>query len=509
MAKWNDDAGAQGSLPPMAADGPGRQAGRQRISRRWATAGTLAGLFALAHTGYWLAGIRFDASPLRYFWQFLDPELLRHRLLESLLYLHIQPPLFNLFLGLVLKLGLADPTPLFWAIYVGCGLALYLALFELMQRLGVSEVLAFVLSTWFMVSPSFVLYEHWLFYTFPLALLLTLSALALHAFLAEGRGWQAAAFCGLLFLLAGTRSLFQWPYYLVSVGGVGWAWRERRRVLASAAVVPLLLLLALYGKNLVLFGRFATSSWLGMNLWGVVSRNVPLAERQAWVAAGEVSPLALIDRFAPLDQYPSQFRGPALYAGVPAVSQLYKSTGAVNYNHIGYLAVSDQYLRDALAVALHRPRFYLLGVAKGWFHYFRSSSDYLFLEANRKRIALLNALYDYLFYGKLPFDLSKVPGLPLNEGDARHAYLFLLIGLPMLVGFGLRAVWRGEPARRTVIAYLCFAIMYVAFTGNLLEVGENNRFRFMTDPLYVVLLGLLLQAVASRLQAGRLTCGGR
>jgi len=102
-----------------------------------------------------------------------------------------------------------------------------------------------------------------------------------------------------------------------------------------------------------------------------------------------------------------------------------------------------------------------------------------------------------------------VPGLPLNEGDARHAYLFLLIGLPMLVGFGLRAVWRGEPARRTVIAYLCFAIMYVAFTGNLLEVGENNRFRFMTDPLYVVLLGLLLQAVASRLQAGRLTCGGR
>jgi len=32
----------------------------------------------------------------------------------------------------------------------------------------------------------------------------------------------------------------------------------------------------------------------------------------------------------------------------------------------------------------------------------------------------------------------------------------------------------------------------VALVGNLLELGENNRFRFETDPLSLCLLGLLL-----------------
>jgi hypothetical protein len=35
--------------------------------------------------------------------------------------------------------------------------------------------------------------------------------------------------------------------------------------------------------------------------------------------------------------------------------------------------------------------------------------------------------------------------------------------------------------------------------GNSIEVGENNRFRFATDPLSTILLGLVLhRALASR-----------
>ncbi len=53
--------------------------------------------------------------------------------------------------------------------------------------------------------------------------------------------------------------------------------------------------------------------------------------------------------------------------------------------------------------------------------------------------------------------------------------------------------------QRLWVLFLCFNIGYVAFVGNLLEVGENNRFRFTTDPMTVVLLGLL----AARLLAAR------
>ncbi len=52
------------------------------------------------------AGGSYIASPLDSAKQFLDPALLQHDLLSSLWYLHSQPPLFNLFLGLVLKAAL-------------------------------------------------------------------------------------------------------------------------------------------------------------------------------------------------------------------------------------------------------------------------------------------------------------------------------------------------------------------------------------------------------------------
>jgi hypothetical protein len=58
------------------------------------------------------------------------------------------------------------------------------------------------------------------------------------------------------------------------------------------------------------------------------------------------------------------------------------------------------------------------------------------------------------------------------------------------LGAGGRALDRPQ---RVVLGFLCFNIAYVALVGNLLELGENNRFRFETDPLSLCLLGLLLE----------------
>ena len=54
---------------------------------------------------YYLSGVRFDASTLDGYMQFIDTELLVTRLLESLWYYHANPPILNLFTGTVLKLG--------------------------------------------------------------------------------------------------------------------------------------------------------------------------------------------------------------------------------------------------------------------------------------------------------------------------------------------------------------------------------------------------------------------
>ncbi|HEX9103253.1 MAG TPA: hypothetical protein VF997_13670, partial [Polyangia bacterium] len=53
---------------------------------------------------YRARGVRFSADPVDYYIQFLDPALLRHDLLRSLFYMRDQPPGFNGFVGVVLKL---------------------------------------------------------------------------------------------------------------------------------------------------------------------------------------------------------------------------------------------------------------------------------------------------------------------------------------------------------------------------------------------------------------------
>ena len=60
-------------------------------------------MFTLSRIGYYLAGVRFDARPIWHYFQYIDPELLKHRLVESMYYLHVQPPGWNSYIGVALK----------------------------------------------------------------------------------------------------------------------------------------------------------------------------------------------------------------------------------------------------------------------------------------------------------------------------------------------------------------------------------------------------------------------
>jgi len=463
---------------------------------------TMVSLFVLSQTTYILAGIRFDDGPLVNFWQYLDPELLRHNLLESCFYLHSQPPLFNLFLGIVLKLFPRNGTAVFQGLYIASGLILYLSIFILLRRLGVSRAISLALSTLFMVSPSFVLYEHWLFYTFPLTVLLTLSALLFFDVL-EGRGrWTAHAFFISLLLLCMIRSLFHLSYYLLIAGALIALSRNRRKSILLASLIPFLIILSPYLKNLILFDRFTASSWMGMNGWAVTTRNIPLQVRQNMAAEGRLSRISLIKRFSELEKYPDEFIRMNNCKNVPALRQVKKSTGFDNFNHCAYLSISDRYLQDALCGLRYYPKALVVGLSRSWFGYFKSTTDIGASLDNRKEMELACRLYDQLFYGKIGYDLSKINGLPIYSNREHHLYLFLMVGLPLLVVCALRLALMNKRggsrlgrSQRILIFYLCFQILYVALIGNTFEAGENNRFRFMTDPLYLVLFGLFLQYV--------------
>jgi len=257
----------------------------------------------------------------------------------------------------------------------------------------------------------------------------------------------------------------------------------------------LALVLLLYVKNLVLFGHFGPSTWLGMNLARITLQRAPRAERRRLVAAGILSELSLIRPFQSIDAYPPAYRGLQRFEGVPTLSQAAKSTGEPNLNHFPYIALSEGYLRDSLALVRDSPSAYGRGLRAAWLYYFTSTSDSRLFTTNVERLGWPIRIWDRLFYGRTPIEID------VTSTDRHPLYLSLLVGLPLLLLASLRlaAGDRLPHGDRVLVVYMCFNIVWVAAVANAIEVGENNRFRFATDPLSTILLGLVLQrALASR-----------
>jgi hypothetical protein len=462
----------------------------------------LAGIFACVHAAYYLAGVRFDASSLNFSMQYLDRELLTTKLLQSLYYLHIQPPLFNLFLGSVLKLVPGHPEVLFQVIYVCAGFVLYSSIFLLQVRLGVSALVALILSTAFVASPSFITYEHMLFYTFPAAVLLAFSALLLSSFLRDARFVKGLAFFSLLMLIPGIRSMFHIVWFCVIAAALVVYRRRNRRIVALAALGPFLILFSFFFKNYVLFDRFTTSTWNGMNLWYTSGLYMPLAERERLVGEDKLSEAALIPLYQDSRDYPISSSVKNKYPHVEALTQIRKSTGTLNFNNFAYIAISDQYFLDTVYLARHYPKYIFVGISKALFDYFKSTTEHGYLAFNLRKLSRVDSVYNRLVFGKVSLSRAqgrRIPGFPQGK-DYVNMYPLLALGLfatllyAILFTLGMagpRAPTSG--AQRGLLLFMIFNIIYVACVATLASTGENNRYRFCTDPLYLVLFGVLLQ----------------
>jgi hypothetical protein len=446
------------------------------------------------------AGVRFDMTPLDTFFQFIDPKLLRTHLLESLFYLHSQPPLFNLFLGSVLKVFPGNERLAFSLLWLLLGYLLAITLFLLMRRLGVSKRINLVLTTLFIIGPQCIVFENWLFYTYPVALMLSLAALLLHRYISGRRLLDGCIFFTLLAIIALTRSFFHIAWFVVIVALLLWYSKGYRRGIVLAALVPFLLVLSLYVKNAMIFGSFTSSTWLGMNVSRMTTFRLGEDLRREMVRRGELSRLALIERFRPLREY----RGivdDSTRSGIEVLDQETKSSGAPNFNNKAYIAISQGYLRDALHVVMDDPRIYLDAYLRSYFTYFVPSSNYLFVEDNRSRIETFDRIYSLVVLGQpLPYNTVR------NEkGSTRYLVttlltlsIVLLVALPFLTIYGwsfsrrlFMSVPDASPVALTVL-FLIVNIVYVTVVGNAFEMAENNRFRFTIDAYLFALAGLFL-----------------
>lgn len=485
-----------------------------------AAVGIVGVCYLLSRAIFWQMGFRLLTIDL---WQCLDFSLLRHDLLKSLALLHAQPPLFNLLLGVLLKVFPEHWKDAYTILSLSLGFVASLSLYLLMVRLGTAPLLALLMTVLFIFNPATLLYEHFLFYSHLVMTLLCFSAFCLERFLATRHtGWLVA-----FFLLVASVCLTHALFHLVWLAGVVlllvlWGGRSRydRGKIALVALAACLLVGGWYAKNWYLFGRFSASTWLGMNVAKRWAGNEALQPKLAeMVERGEISRVSTITSFWSLDRYVGLIEMPEP-RGHAALDSWYKSDGNPNFNHAAYLRVADQYLADAGPIVKAMPGAMARSVLVSWLFYFQPDSQLFLYDYFRPpgfdRIRELDRIYRrvyYLQYRTVPTTVVEWHYPP----QARHRYYWQMgqsVSLSLLVGTWLVMiavpwqVWHllwverdeqdDDGRLALVLLYLWSTVVYVAVVGNTLEIYENNRFRFETYPLWIILVVVSLVQFWSR-----------
>jgi hypothetical protein len=449
---------------------------------------------------YYDLGVRFDSVFLYYGLQVLDVRLLQQRLLESIINLHSQPPMFNLLLGAVLK---AFPTcydAVFHVLFMAFGLGMSLSMLALSRRIGTPDPLALVLTLLFVVCPTAVLYENFLLYTYPVASLLCVATLLFSIWVRTSNRIAGVASFSCMALVILTRSVFQIPWFVAACALAIATGRFKLRTAASAAVLPLAILCLWQAKNYYLFGTLTTSTWLGLNLSRNTVERLRPDEVIDLMRIGSLSPLAPIPALSSYDLYEGRVPTPPV-TGVPALDWKEKNWPSIgpNYNYIGYIEVSSVKLRDAVRVIASDPARFACHISDAVGVWLMPASDGLMGTMNTVPPGILRSLF--VIEGKSGF-LRWLPcGL-----------VFLCYAVASVYGTAATIRLLRAPDRAptdATIAFMWLTVAYSAIVVNLTEIWENNRMRFMTDPLVWIMVGAALTEYARRLNLMRIRAQAR
>lgn len=440
----------------------------------------LAAGFAIVHGLYAAVGVRFRADSIDFFAQLLDPPLLEGHLLQSLWFLHAQPPLFNLLTGIALKIAPHAPSSVLFPLYLGAGFATTAMLADLLARCGAGAWRSAILALAFASTPAFLLYENWYFYPHLEQFLLVTVGWCLLRSEARAGAWFAASFASLGALVM-LRSLFHPAYFVIAlVVALAFLPRGERGRATKFAAAPLAIIFVWCVKNAVLFGFIGTSSWGGNSLHRMMTETLAPERVEAMITEGTLTPLSREWEFSPPEVY-REILGANAGAdrGIPALDTTGKSRtreNPVNYNHWIYPVASRVYAKGAFVMMRAEPLAYLASIRWTAGRFLEPVTDDAFLGPNRFPIRGLVRSWER-------FETSAFARCAAFAALAWAAFLLVRR--------------RGPAHERLLIAFAFGTVLWIATLGIALEYGENNRFREST-----VALLFILEVIAIR-DAGR------
>lgn len=467
-------------------------------------------------TAHWLRLWQI-VIPIDYI-QLLDVNELKNHPFDSLLYLHSQPPLLNALLACILNLSdflhIGDVT-IVKCLFLTGGLIGAILFFLVLRRLTDSAVMAALGLLILLTNPAYHFFGGIFFYPFILQILF----LILFWLIAEYMERDKPAYLFLIVFLAATitntRTLFHpaWAICLCLIvvagkrrtssetGGKEW----RRYVFGFLLLALLLSVWPL--KNFLVFGQFTYSSLTGFNL----AHHLPIEH----VATAEESLTETSDK---VNQYFDAFQPVFKDDSLKVLTDMKKSDGSMNWNHISFLLSNKDLKRLAIRWRLKYPDIYFKTTLVHYLIWCSPSSRHPY---DLRILGPRNPVYlGYVeIYNKLltvdirRFVEGATPNLLFHEAAyvrsrpvryTIYGLIFFPILLVATVVFVALNLKKRRPPEAIVLACMfchIFAMIVVCLTDG----QEGARMSFSTLPAVIIMAGYTINeaATAVRSRTGR------
>ena len=358
-----------------------------------------------------LADVRFEYDWVFQMWHFIDIELLKNKLLESVYYFHYQPPIFNLFLGIIHKQSLISPKVILQLFFYSLTFFMGVIMFCMSKRAGSKDIISYFLVTLFFLFPETIIYENWPIYTWTSSFLLVFGFYCLDNYVKGKEDRQLHLFFLSQLVLILTRSAFHPVFYITWFLYLLFTLKQNRLKVLKTFMIYFSVFVLISLKNLYEFGFFGVGSGLGFSLYKIAPK---VSQEQLNQKKMNVDPIFNIVPVRSVSTYGLRDKKiPPRFQKIEILNKEFKSTlgqfteeFSVNLGHYHYLELAKRYQSSAIQIIKGYPGEYLKRVFRGTIMFFKPTWDHGFGVTHNAQA--LQSLINVLTLHKMRLSLESL-----------------------------------------------------------------------------------------------------
>jgi hypothetical protein len=436
-----------------------------------------------------ILNIQFEYDWVFQMWHFIDAELLKTKMFESIYYFHYQPPLFNLLLGLIHKQSLIPSDIVLRIFFYSLTYVIGLIIYVTSAKFTHKKVVGVILAALFYFFPETIIYENWPIYTWTSSFLLVAGFYFLNNFVIDNQKKYLVLFFLSQLVLILTRSAFHPIFFLSWFLILLIAFKHKAKMVVTSFLPSLIILLLVCLKNFSLFGFFGVGSGLGFSMYKIAPKEidgVSISQKLDLNSEFRIVPVKSISTYG----YKDKPIPPGL-EGIEILTREHKSTYgkfteefSVNLGNFHYLEIAKKYQDSAIKIIKKYPKEYMKRVLRGIIMFFKPTWDHGFgvthNASSLKGYINITTLGDFRLWVENLFLRGDKPW-PLKSEIAYSSYLVV----PIFYCFIFIMMFRLSLINTVNVQYLfvVFCSVYLFSVSNLIELAENDRYRVMLDPL--------------------------